>query len=364
MDPWRNQLVSVALLVVMVAECPAQDATQTPEAWFEDFWSAPVPDLSDVRVEYEVHWPARLSDEELRRLGQEVAGRPDHPERATLEEEHRRRAGDDVSVRTLWYLGPGRWRWNQDNDYVGDGSYTDRASDGANGAWVMIPGQANISDATGSDGFDPASNEPGLLKDFNDLLSCGLYSARGAGSQPVRFKESNGSWQVTLQADWGYTAEVTGRWQADAEVGEIDRLVITAHKNAEYVGLSKTSDNWRYEPLLDRWIATEVTEYEPTGEVSRRLVLRGVYPREHEVSELLQAPRFGRADVIRGEPTQTAIYDRRSRARRLTHRDEAGSLSDRDLGRGGSGGVLRVAGWILVGGLVATLVACRLWRKS
>jgi len=96
----------------------ANEATQDEvRSWIQSEWerAASLPDLKGFEFRFRIEHREVLPEQKLAELRALVAGRPDHPERKTIERSERRKSrGPDVLDHRLWLLSSGEWRLNTD----------------------------------------------------------------------------------------------------------------------------------------------------------------------------------------------------------------------------------------------------------
>jgi hypothetical protein len=330
-------------------------------------------DAADVKVParavlryHELLYPT-LSDGELRQLEERVAGKPDHPDRRTLDAEKRRRAkGPDRIDYQVWFQQSGAWRYNM-TDHA-EGFYVDQAVT-PQIVWSLVPKTLTVIDPGTS---PPPNKDYAVSEDDFTTMFRRLAWARMPGPPSVNMQLQdatirNGRWTgVASAAGWS-----TRRWTGyyDDEAGRLileETVLVESPKFPEARGKSERYSGWSFIELLGQWTARRIEERSADGRVQRVIEFDGAEPLDDDTfAELTAIPPSAGTDPIRGATTFTSIIDYRPRAEKITTFTPNGTvetpLPASSLGRSRSHS-LRVAGWVLAGAILVALVAIRLWR--
>lgn len=125
----------------------AQNSGQVKE-WaiklVNELQESPLP--QGVMIEYTIAYPATATQAQIEKWRQEVQGRPDHPNRARLEEESRRLAnGPDTSLSRIAWWSNRLARTSQDMPWMPDVGFTDTGVIGTQ-MWSLTKQGAIVAD--------------------------------------------------------------------------------------------------------------------------------------------------------------------------------------------------------------------------
>lgn len=281
-----------------------------------------LPDLKGHSITWrlEFRWIPPAAD--LERLRKEVAGKPDHPERANLEQYENALRGKPTTNRyRLWSKGPGEWRWNQswgasdDMSHYWDRTLTKKV------AWTLLSDQLEIADPSAPFrvGMDLSGLERTVIgADLKRMLYARLPSLRQSNyefNSPVVHEMG---WSV-LAVRGGATPDqrlemtVRGRWDASLTRGFVEELRVV--RNDLYpgsVGERTTYSDWLFVPGLERWVAHRVEEYNTKGTLDKVIVFEGATEEQPGEFDLVtQIPPIDGPDPVRGSATFHFVTDHR-----------------------------------------------------
>jgi len=330
--------------------------------------------LGNMRIVllYEDH-PA-ASDETLAGWRREASGKPQHPLRALIEtEERRRRHGPDHSRETIWFLDDSHWRLSTDT-VRGEGDPTpfDTAQSGG-ASWQLTQDYVSYFGPDRSAPSDVVNAELDVvLQRLGWILNGGLQTARHADPGTLDVTVRGEQWEARLASDKGTTWVYTGEWDSDGMRGLVRRMERRARaKN----GLCLRADvsGWHLDPVVGRTIAREISIHVLSpSEVKSIVRLEGVWPeRRSEILQIVAPPNALGADPVRGELRVTRVHDYRPDRGVTTHYDaatgtEVGTSSLEHLVRRDDGATrrLRVLGWVAAGVLACALGVTWIRRRA
>lgn len=335
----------VAMLLFVIA--PGRDAS-----------SAEAPDALLLRdrlhVQLKVEYPPSMSDEAFRAAVARIDGRPEHPMRASVERERRRReVGPDVVMYDLWLDGPRVVRYNTSNTH--DALYTDYASD-RDAMWSMSPQSLNVLPTSNAEAAPGAPAVGAQLAEAEQLVAWLASWGRAlAEALPV------GAW---VETDKGLVAsgegiELVQRWDAGRGVASV--VVTKCEPDPSAVGLKWSFGGSSLLGGAGGLAPAVFEEFTADGLVERRVSVVSVEPISQErLATVRRLPRFDGEDAVRGPVTFVARTDYRATDPEVTVLDGDGAERTRSEGaRTGSLPVVRIGGWVLAGGLAVGLVYLR-----
>ncbi|MCC6661557.1 MAG: hypothetical protein IT437_11805 [Phycisphaerales bacterium] len=316
--------------------------------------------------EWDVLWYPVMTDAELAATIAEVGTKPDHPKRAAMEEDQRRRRnGPDKSERRLYYLDAHNWRLNDSN--LAEGTFNDVVNTDVV-QWVLTRHSLAILDP--GTPAPPHRNYTELMESSANAIGLFAFGGLGGGAsegwQPLRASMRGSS----LSGRFG-GAGSEFEYIGDIREGQIrlesSRLLASAQR-AEWVGRSFQFSEFAREPAFSREIAHRVKHLNPDGRPRVERLLRAIRPlTEAEFDRLSPLPEPGKMDAIRGDVKFTTVGDFRPGAETLTTKTPGGDRVDpiptAQLGRPPAAS-LRQMGWWGVAAVIAALVGIRVWRHS
>lgn len=361
----------------MMSFCPrsvAQIASKSEiEAWFEREWAAAqaMPDLGDCSIAWNLEFWSVPPEDEIARLRESVAGKPDHPGRRELERIDRCLLGDPpVLARRVWARSAEAWRSNTTFERGGfiDSSMSPKF------VWQLGHAQLTIGDLAEADGSmaDVRSELYTFWPELGRLLFGGLSDGAISGMTRGTLQWDGSLWTVTLafgppDKSPALETEISGRWDPALARGFVvgERVVTNTVRPAD-IGSELVYDEWKYIEALGRWVASRVEERAPDGGLQRAYVFVDAWkgsPGEFE--QVVAVPKIDADDPVRGRPTFTRLVDYRNG----TLRDREGNgetfnralpLSDRPEARAWH----RWLGWVTAAALLGGLIAIRLRRRT
>jgi len=266
-----------------------------------------------------------VEGEALRRLGEEVADHPDHPDRLLWDQSMRRSRGEPHGTLTrLWSAGPGRWRINTTMWQIGDQEhYWDAAIYPGREWWltrddmsIFIPGKDGIS------GSNPRSFSGGALYDLSwlfygqlDVLatdSISLEGLRWMDGDRFTFRLVRGKPGDSFR----YVAVYEARWDRDADRWFIESAEVVEHASRpDRVGQRRELSGWVFAPEIGRWVAGRIVEtgrFKTEGGdwITRVLEFRGAHEGDpDELERITRISPVDGADPLRGEVTVRRVRD-------------------------------------------------------
>lgn len=355
-------LVCTTVIAVSAQPDASSELSAFQEAWNSAKGYSPPPNVL-IRWHESLYPDPTISEADLAAMAQRVEGRPDHPERAVLEtERRRRRAGPDKVTTTVWYGGPGFMRINRDEswrDLYVDIALSDKAH------WSMVPTNLTVMSP---DSPAPDRDYTAFDGDIRRLLRRTVWSDFGSGLQPKSVDVTGDRWSAVAGDDalsfirWdGVLSEDAGRALPDRAV-----TVRTAPRFANEVGRQTEYRGWHFDPVLAQWVVTELVDKGPEGDILRTLRLDAVETIDRSLLDnVTSVPSVTDTDYVRGVPTMTTIMDYRPHAERITTITAQGvsetPMSAARLGHPPSKSLRRI-GWGVAGLIIAALVAIRLVR--
>lgn len=356
-----------------VARQPTQEAVQ---AWFEAEWSAngpEIPDLSGHSVTWRVEFRYVPPAAELDKLRKEVTGKPDHPDRFTLENYERALKNDPSIVRyRLWSHGKGNWRQNKEWGFGNDLSHYWDFTLTPKRAWMMLQSSMTIFSpgSPTAPGMDLPSLEHSFGPVLEQLFSAHVPTAARSGYKPGTVSLAGQKWTILVSvsapnSDAKAALTFSGRWDDQANRGFIEEERVVSSGDTASVGKATKYLEWTHEPSLDRWVAHRVEMYKSDHRLDRVIVFENAQAEEPgEFEKITAIPPAEGEDPIRGKTTFTRVTDYRTNKQSLldTERKEAVSASlpvQEDTGPRWQ----RRIGWITSLSLVMGLVAIAAHRR-
>ena len=303
---------------------------------------------------YEATHPARMSAEELRRLGEEIAGKPEHPDRGRYKDESRRLAtGGDVERVELWVGDAENWRLNR-TSLFGPGQIFDVARR-RDVAWSSSGRQLAV---VATDEPPPPNRD--LASQSNDVMfAVSLFSSAALSmtSDPsVKLEEAKltgNRWRASFVGG-EYTRRFEGTWDVTA-----GRFIVTS---SEVLSQGKvvegSSESYGGHKELDALAAyTLVSGSGPPLRGSRRLIsCQSVSAAE--IDRVTAVPPLKGPDAVRGPTSIESVHDYRPNGS-FEEVSEPGTPSVRRMVPDASR--TRWMGWI-AGGLVVAVLGVGRWK--
>lgn len=308
----------LALSAAASAQSPTQEQVQ---AWFDAEWKAAdrFPDFGDHAMHWVVENHFVPSPEELARLRAEVVGKPEHPDRQSLDRyEARLRGLPTLRRSTLWCRDRDHWRHNMDGEdpraIPWDTVLTPRHG------WHLTKYSLQVADS--GDGYGPQFDLPNQVRslwpEVGQLLTGGLTLGNSffARLVPQPATVDQFGWQVVAHRVGRNTGTVAyevvfeGIWDPVAARGFVTSMAqYSPAPERALVELRLTKD-WQYEPTLERWIAHRAELYSKDTKLDRVLRFDGMTIGDRGRFEAVTAiPRHDRDEPVRGQLTFTRLMD-------------------------------------------------------
>ncbi len=377
-------------LFCLVLGCPivaaATDALQASQARQENArdisrWLAeaceeadgPLP-LSESRVVWRTEYVELPSPQELATLRAEVGGRQDHPDLQRLAQYESVLRGKPPAVTsTLWYGGPGYWRFNTDEldrGIVGDTVSTPHrswrlSSSRPKSAMLLLRPAGDLFAAGGA----AKGDEQVFMGELTRFLDGGLRFVAGwdRTGLSVQGREWVAEFGPRLNRAAGdrkplFQVKISGDWSPELGRGFV-REYITTITPSGVRGDRFMFEGWARSPALNRWVAGTVRRSDP--QERPKVVYRWMVAEREEaglLARITEPPKFGEPDRVRTDLVVTAIDDRAA-GKLVTARN--GERVELPMGAGPAGSsTLRVWGWGI--GIVIVSFAGALawvWRR-
>ncbi len=318
-----------------------------------------------IRLDYIVEHRYVPPREEVESLRREIAGKPEHPQRARLAGIERRLRGEFPTTEyAIWLLGREfRCSMTQRGER---GLALDSVIAGT-GAWAMNPVSLHVADVPGAlgIGFRSVESFEVELADALLLLNGGLDESRERGVALYLSKTEPGRWSAEGRADSSGTQTriaASGAWDDFHGAGTVERVTITVDAEGveKYTTLYSAS-GWRFEPAIGRMIAGEA-ERRFGLQVDRRVQLVSADAiTTEEFRRATAVPKPDGVDVLRGPVTFRAVEDvRAGHTRRFAVAEDRDALVP-SPGRtpAQARNELRTVGWVIAGCIVVALVLLR-----
>lgn len=346
----------------------ANEATQDEvRSWIQSEWerAASLPDLKGFEFRFRIEHREVLPEQKLAELRALVAGRPDHPERKTIERSERRKSrGPDVLDHRLWLLSSGEWRLNTDQP---NGLWFDSVRS-PRGDWGLSQHQLTLLDSgvRPPDGFDLEVDESVLRWQLGFLFYGGFSLSGSIGLKPADVIIENSSWRLTAHGPNSSIVQFSGIWDPRASRGFVSEVRLLKIPGSDEEGKWWSCKGWRFDDKLNQWMAQSAEEFDRAGRPLSAILVRGVEARsEPEIRALLEAPAYDGADPVRGPLTVRAVQNYRT-DREVQHAVTPSGLQevlavDR-MSQQRSDQWLRVLGWSLLAACVCLFLILRLRR--
>lgn len=306
-----------------VAHASAGDVrTWLAQAWEE---AAKLPNFGDANLKWHAQRLYVPSDAQLETMRRAVAGKPDHPDRASLMLYDRRVRGDkDEAVRQLWCHGDGQWRLSYDfqSNNLSTGEVITSFSDTTvlpDRHWRITPDQLLIEPPDVS----ARSEIGGLIRSRSDFVlevgyfaNGGMTGAHQSGTALGEVVVNGNRWSVIAtrtqsQAGKSYQLRFDGRWDEAQSRGFVERMeIVTNDYKPQVVGTAWTFSDWRVDAVSDKAFAWKVEEFRPGGILDSRFVIEhfAVEPGK-SFEEVTRTPEVAGVDPVRGKVTFSTIQD-------------------------------------------------------
>lgn len=308
----------------------------------------------------------QLDDAALAALDESTRRFPDHPERATVAREKRRREkGPDRVEHAFWYAGPQRWRYSTTDHgqklYV-DQVVTDELM------WSMTADTLAVIDPKQvPPQRDLRSAEGEFYGHLGWFVWGRLHNGESIGLEPVEAGTTDGKRWYGLSSAPGSSSF---RWEGD--LGDLSSRamplrseLVASETFPREVGTVYELSGWAMDPLLKQPVAHRIELRAPGGRLLRVAELRALEPLDQaEFRRLTAEPSDNGSDPVRGPVTYASVLDFRPSRQSIASRgarDQAKPMPSSMVGAT-SADKYRPTAWIAAGALVSTLVAARVWR--
>mgnify|MGYP001190432799 CR=1 FL=1 len=284
------------------------------EAWVQQQLVPPAA-FSDIpvgfKIEYEITTATTSKEQDVLRLRQEIAGKPNHPRRLELERLERLIQSPVSQHFTIWYETATHWRLNRTEKLNGELIYSDNAEN-ESGAWRQTPSQLSLFGS--AENGRPANRDPrNILKaeSFGMALFWGIVSEyQIPGASLTSISKSENGWNATISAPGSKRWELRFRWFDD--LGTFFPLSLTRFgpdgKQVPY--------RWTFEPPIrgpeGRPTCRRVTFDHTSLSVLRTISLIEWVKLSHDdIRKVTRTPDRLGDDVIRGTLSAQTILDAR-----------------------------------------------------
>ncbi len=346
---------------------PHQSPNSDIRAMFESTWEAAhafeLP--RNLLVRYRITEYPRLTDAEVAAIRARIEGKPDHPDRRTLEIELRRRQAPDTTLVTFWYLDEHHWRYSRDESF--QDIYIDVADNGEY-LWTLTPVSVQVfaSNAQAPQNRNVALMRSDAATDIRQFVYAGWGSVPyeqldilSSSSNTVRVRIPNGSL-------WSHTVTPV----PDGSRLLCERSILLESSFSD--GGDRVFSHWDFDETLGQWRCTRIDQRDVDGRLirTRELLAVETIPDRSSVAHLLVAPvqdnGIADTDALRGglDSVQT-ILDFRNGQERIINITDTGiqqSPMPRGMRTPARPFPWSVVGWILAAVLGAGLVAIRILR--
>lgn len=321
---------------------------------------------SPVEIHIKVEFHSTLTAAEADAMRAEVAGKPDHPKRAELQQYDREiKAGPQVQRRAFFVKDSSHWRFNQDFD-LSNIPYYDTAYT-PDEAWSLSSTEVSVMDPrTGSAPDRTIGLSPGTLSQNIQTFTCaGTHWSFDLVCDRPREAPLESPFRLVFNRGAAPTVVIIGDWIDSEHRAQINEMFL-ARADGRKEALTRY-EQWRREPTLDRLIPSRVSEYSAEGRLVRVLKFdsTSLIP-EERFQELVQLPSFDGSDPFRGKIIATRMRDFRPDAGSITRRLTDGSVTTAQLPDVAPRDYwfLRVAGWVASLALILGLVIARVLRRG
>jgi len=375
-----NTIASLLLLLcgIQVQET-ALASEPTPEAvraWLDQELSSAskVPDLSGHSVTWRVELWYVPPPEELERMRKDIAGKPDHPDRQTLECYEQALKKKPYTTRyRLWSHGTGNWRYNSEWGYGNDlNHYWDKTLTPRN-TWMLLEESLEVfeHDSSFRGGADLPSLESSFGPELETMFCAHLSTLSKAGFTRGVTTVAGNTWRVVFTKDVRGSkarAEIafSGRWDDAQGRGFVEEERIVSSPDAASVGRLTRYKEWSKEASLDRFVAYRVEQYTPENRLDRVTVFEEAKAEEEgEFDRVTAIPPTDGSDPVRGKTTFTRITDHRTNRQSIVAPGRGVESSARLPVQTAVGSIWqRRLGWIVSGCLVMGLVVMAVYRRK
>ena len=308
-----------------------------------------------------------VSGAALSRLRDQVADRPDHPDRGLLADSQRRARGEPFgSTWQLWTMGEGQWRLNHDF-YADDRQMYWDLVQMPEREWWLSESDLRV--------FDPSADPiPGANVDraaiaarsaLVRLLTMRLPAIVEAELEVGTVRVHPGgrfTFEAATRDDHDgpdYTLGFEGYWDRTAERGFITRCTVLVNElKPSIVGQTHLAESWAYIEDAGLWIAGSVEQKNPDNAITT--VLRFVdftAGTADDLDRITQIPAIDGADPIRGDVMSTRYTDHRAGIASVRLEDGTFQEFQVETDSDDAAGRLRFLGWIALGAAAVAVTA-------
>jgi len=325
--------------------------------------------LDGYYIEFtERKWPVEGDEATLEDLRARVEGKPEHPDRRTMERLEAQLELEGFLWRyRIWYQDEDNWRVSIDTDDP-DVIFTfhDRAMRETDEIWTWIRDSLTVMDSGSMpDGRNPESALIHLHRFVLYFIDVSI-SAQHPSVSPVESRVDGDRWFGIAESDDG-TRQIhyEGRVADNGHTVEILTATHTAHPNKRLTGFTRSYDNWTDHSTINKRIPSVIRDTYGNGDRSAVYTLIDIRPLEEEEIEYvtrLPDPIAG-TDAVRDAGTIREIVDRRPGKGIVT--DAVSGEPVGDLPARGTGSTLGQYYWLLwiaAGLVLAVLVWYRVRR--
>lgn len=269
----------------------------------------------------------------------------------------------------LRWRGPRQWRYGTTYQPTSTGvEYVDQAMTDKV-AWQLSSIQLDVLDPKSlPPHINIAAEEPGFAAAIGLMLSGGLNFVNTYSLEIGEFNFDGRVWRVVgTNADYGLVIEFRGRWSEEDQRGFIES--VRSLKDPAGGGLAYILEDYRYEEVLGRYVASSVTVMDG-GVIDSRFVFGSAQPEPPErFDEITRVPDVAGSDSVRGPITVARLNDYRegNEAHSLV-RETSGEWRQIALpaapGPGNGGPVLRWFGIVASITIISAVVILRLRRVA
>ncbi|MFN7022290.1 MAG: hypothetical protein ACK4WH_13310 [Phycisphaerales bacterium] len=350
----------------------AQQPQDELNRWLGGVWEAARDKRLDVCLRMElrlVHLfvpPAA----ELEKLRHDVKIHPQHEGLPRLKEYDRVLAGKPYTVRTrVWACG-GDWRSSTDHTNGQMGEYWMDDCVAGERMWCLRQDSLVRVDTRREhpDFYDYRKHTPGVASQVWSFATGGLTLVNVNDMPTPRASLRGESWEAVSTtpggAKWPRVVRLAGTWDAEARTGTITAVRWRVIGSLDE-GTDLFSDSWREASPFKGLVAGRIREVTPAGRPDREFILIECEAVEKsEARRIMETPRAGGVDPVRGATTFHAIHDFTGSEGVIVRTGVDGRTltAPFDQGKTHAQTSLRRAGWWTAGALLCSLVLLKARR--